>query len=132
MTEDEIRTSYENEILSRALLVKKDDLPRFPLFKALHYGICTLSSLFAAFAVFCSPSFRESDPLPGFFVLALPGILLMAAALFLYFRYPQYFTAREKPPNFFCQTTSLSTSAAPLPLSACSACPSVSSSISTS
>lgn len=97
MTEDEIRTSYENGILSRAMLVQKGDLPRFPLFKALHYGICTLASLFAAFAVFCSPGFWESDPLPGFLVLALPGILLMAAALFLYFRYPQYFTAREKP-----------------------------------
>lgn len=97
MSEAEIAASYENGTLAKALLVTEADLPRFGRFKALHYGIGTLCSLSAAFAVFCGPAFLGTGRWTGLLFLGLPGILLMAAAIFLYFHDPQYFTAREKP-----------------------------------
>lgn len=96
MTNEEIEASYETGILAKALLVQKSDLPKFPRFKCVHYGICTLSVLCTVFAAFCGPAF-EGAAMAGFLLLALPGLLLMVAALGLYARYPQYFTAREQP-----------------------------------
>lgn len=93
MTSSEIKESYENGVLGRALLVKKQDLPRFARFRWVHYGMGILSGLFAAFAIFLAPMLPQS----GGFLLVVPGLLLTAAALALYFLCPQYFTAREKP-----------------------------------
>lgn len=93
----EIETSYEGGTFSRALLVKESDRERFGRFKWVHYGICTLSCLFAGFALLCSQAFQQESKAVGLGFLVLPGALCVAAALYLYFRYPQYFTAREMP-----------------------------------
>lgn len=97
MSASEISESYEKGTLSQAMLVKEGDRPRFIRFKCLHYGIFTLSGLFAAFAIFCGPAFEQIEMLMGLLLLGLPGTLCMVASLYLYFRYPQYFTVREKP-----------------------------------
>lgn len=96
MSSSEISTSYECGVLSRAMLVKAKDLPKFVWFKGIHYGVCTLSCVFVAFAMLSFPAFQDAEMLSGLLILALPGVLCMAAAFLLYFRYPQYFTAREK------------------------------------
>ena len=99
MSETEISASYECGVLSRAMLVKKKDLPKFVWFKWIHYGIGILSGLFTVFAMLCFPVLRDMEMLPCFLIFVLPEILCMVTALFLYFQYPQYFTAREKPNN---------------------------------
>lgn len=97
MSLSEIETSYEGGVFARALLVKECEREQFGRFKWIHYGICTLSCLFAGFALLCSQVFQEESKAVGLSFLVLPGVLCMAAALYLYFRYPQYFTAREMP-----------------------------------
>ncbi len=97
MTEDEITQSYDNGALGKALLVPKTALSHFARAKWAHYSICTLSVLCTVFALLCGPAFKEAGPMPGFLSFALPGLLLMAVALGLYFRFPHYFTAREQP-----------------------------------
>lgn len=96
MSESEIEESYNGGALSRALLVKAQDLPKFIWFQCVHYGICTIMALSALFNILFSPVFQGEDMLLSFIFLALPGILCHIAALLLYFRFPQYFTAREK------------------------------------
>lgn len=97
MSESEIEASYNGGVLSRALLVKAQDLPKFGWFKCVHYGICTIAVFFALFAMLSFPVFQDMNMRSGLLFLALPGILCHIAALLLYFRFPQYFTAREKP-----------------------------------
>lgn len=99
MSEAEIEASYNGGVLSRALLVKAKDLPKFVWFKCVHYGICTLAVFFALFAMLFFPVFQDAEMLSGLLFLALPGLICHIAALLLYFGYPQYFTAREKPTN---------------------------------
>ena len=99
MSEEEIEASYNGGVISRALLVKAQDLPKFVWFKCVHYGICTLAVFFALFAVLVFPVFQEADTLSGLLFLAVPGLICHIAALLLYFGYPQYFTARERPTN---------------------------------
>lgn len=97
MSNEEIAESYDMGTLAKALLIKKNDLPKYARFKWIHYGICTFSVLCTVFAILCGRAFEGADPMAGFLWLALPGLLLMVAALVLYIRYPQYFTAREQP-----------------------------------
>lgn len=97
MSADEIIQSYDAGTLARALLVPKDGLPHLSRAKWVHYSICTLAVLHAVFAIFVGPTAQTVDTMTGFILFALPGLLLMALTLALYFRYPQYFTVREKP-----------------------------------
>lgn len=97
MSDSEIAESYENGIFSRAMLVRKEDRPQFARFKRIHYALCTLSWLITIFAVICAPVALQLKASEGLFLFALPGTIIMISSLFLYFRYPQYFTARERP-----------------------------------
>lgn len=97
MSCSEISESYENGILSKAMIVKEDDRSVFIRFKCIHYCICTLSCLFVCFALLAFPACKQEGLLISLILLVMPCLLLMIAALYLYFRYPKYFTAREKP-----------------------------------
>lgn len=97
MSNSEIAESYEKGVLAMAVLVQKNDRPMFGRFKKIHYLICTFSWITAAFPVL---SFNASK-LPATWevlgLLGLPGLVLTLAAMILYFRYPEYFTMRERP-----------------------------------
>lgn len=97
MSNAEIDRSYKCGALGLALYVKQADLSRFGRFKLLHYTLCTLAVFAMLFAMFLMPVMDSLDPAPGFLLLALPGQLLFLAALWLYFRFPGHFTAREQP-----------------------------------
>lgn len=96
MSMAEISDSYQKGVLRQALLVcSKEDQARFPRFKILHYGICSLSLLLT---IICFLTISESSQMFLGYLLLIGFInLLWVAALALYFRYPMYFTMREIP-----------------------------------
>lgn len=98
MSEGEIEASYQNGVLKKALLVpeKGEYRSRLLRFKCIHYGICTLSCVLAACS-FLFLSLVGMGCTAALLCVAFPSELLVLAAVVLYFRYPDYFTAREKP-----------------------------------
>lgn len=97
MSCEEISSSYQDGALSKAMLVKTKDQPKFGQFKAIHYMLGTFSGLMAAIAILCFPIDQNSEMQFGLLAVALLQILCSIASLALYFAYPQYFTVREKP-----------------------------------
>ncbi len=100
MSLPDIARSYEDGILKDALLVSEENECRSSLFqyKCIHYAICACSVVLTAFAVMTYTAVTKGESGSAqFFGAVLVNNLLMFAALVLYFRYPEYFTAREKP-----------------------------------
>lgn len=92
MSQDDILASYQNGIFRKALVVPKEYRDRLKRVKWLHYSLCTLSLLLSVFSFLSSPVSNSAA-----FGLALLNGFLMLLVTALYFLFPQYFTAREKP-----------------------------------
>lgn len=94
MSLTDIVDSYKNGVLKQALLVSEKNESRMSLFKGIHYFICTFSVILM---LFCFFSMNDKNISMTFFCAVLLNNILMLSAILLYFRYPEYFTVREKP-----------------------------------
>lgn len=97
MSSCDIESSYQNGILRKALIVREEDLGRrFFRLRCLHYALCITAVLLLIFSILFSGRPDSGSMLISFGAAFLTNAMA-AFSLVLYFRFPSFFTMREKP-----------------------------------
>lgn len=90
-TPADFQESYENGVLNKALVVRREHLPAHKKYKVLHYFVCTVLVI-----DFVIPFFISVAPALGVILLGIVHLLVIVFTI-LYYKKPEHFTVREKP-----------------------------------